>query len=500
MGSRSQRRDYRGVAQPVAVVLLGLGLAIALCAVAGVVLDLVDPAAHDPHGGGVAALAIASAVTVGVGGILFAYGRRYASQSVTRREATLSVALIWAAASVFGAIPFVIGAGLHPVDALFESVSGLTTTGATILSDIDGTLSRPLMLWRSLLQWLGGMGIVVLFVAVFPNVGAGGKHMFRGEVPGTTAEGLKPRIAETAFALWKLYAAFTVLEVIVLMLLGVGAFDAVCHAFTTMSTGGFSTMDESIAGFDSAAVEMVIACFMYIGAVNYGLYYGALRGRSIGVVLRNVEFRWYVAIVALAIVAVTLGILPVHDWDLLQAFRYGFFQVGTFVSSTGYGTDDYMAYPSPVLAVILFLMFAGGSAGSTAGGIKVERIVLMAKLAWAQVYRFFRPNVVHVVRMGRRAVDEQVLSDVAAFFVVYMASMALAVVAIAGVEGVPIPEAFGAALTCLSNMGPTPFHGGPDNWAAYNGGTKLIGAVAMMLGRLEFFTLLALVVPAFWKR
>lgn len=500
MSSRSQRRDYRGVARPVGGVVLGLGVAIALCAAVGLVLDLTDHREGDPVGGGAAALGIAAAVTILLGGVLLGYGRRHVRETVSRREATLAVALIWVSAGVCGAIPFVLGAGMTPVDALFESVSGLTTTGATVVTDIDGTLSRPLLLWRSLIQWLGGMGIVVLFVAVFPNVGASGKHMFRGEVPGTTAEGLKPRIAETAFTLWKLYAVFTLLEVVVLVALGVGTFDAVCHAFTTMSTGGFSTMDESIAGFDSAAVEMAIACFMYIGAVNYGLYYGALRGKSLKVIVRNVEFRSYVAIVAVSVAALTVGILPLHDWDPLQAFRYAFFQVGTFISSTGYGTDDYMAYPGPALAVILFLMFAGGSAGSTAGGIKVERIVLMAKHAWAQVYRFFRPNVVYVVRMGKRAVDEQILSDVSAFFIVYMAAIAVCVLAISGVEGLPIPSAFGATLTCISNMGPAPFHLGPDNFASYNAGTKLIGVVAMLLGRLELFTLLALVVPAFWRR
>lgn len=499
MTQRSQWRDYRGVARPVGVVILGLGLALGMCAIAGALLE----AFHDyPEAvpGGSVALAIAAAITIALGGGVYAYGRRHAKPTVTRREATLAVALIWIAAGICGAIPFVIGTRMTPIDALFESFSGLTTTGVTVISDIDGTLSRPLMLWRSLLQWLGGMGIVVLFVAVFPNVGVGGKHMFRGEVPGTTAEGLKPRIAETAFTLWKLYAAFTVLEAVILMLLGMDPFDAVCHSFTTMSTGGFSTKDASIGYWDSPAIEITISIFMLVAAVNFGLYYGALRGRSLKGIVKNVELRAFVTIALLAVIVIAVGILPLHDWDPAEALRYSLFQVGTFISSTGYVTDDYMAYPAPILTVVLILMFMGGSAGSTAGGMKVERIVLMAKQAWAQVYRFFRPNVVYVVRMGRKAVDETVLADVAAFFIVYMAVIAVSTLGIAAAEGVPVPTAFGATLTCVSNMGPAPFYLDQDNFAVYGAGTKLIGMAAMLLGRLELFTLLALLVPAFWKR
>jgi len=499
MSSASSMRDYRSVARPVGAVVLGLGIAIAVCGIAGWIVDRVHPVTPSVEGGA-AALGIAAAVSLGLGAGLFAWGRRHARETMTRREATLAVAAIWLAAGVCGAIPFALGADMSPADAFFESVSGLTTTGATVVGDIEGTLSRPLLLWRSLIQWLGGMGIVVLFVAVFPNVGVGGKHMFRGEVPGTTAEGLKPRIAETSFTLWKLYAAFTVIEATVLSLLGMDPFEAVCHAFTTMSTGGFSTRDASIAAFDSPAIEMTVALFMYVGAVNYGLYFGALRGRKPSVIVKNAEFRAYVAVVAISVLVLTVGILSRHGWDPVESFRYAFFMVGTTLSSTGYGTDDYMAYPAPILSWIVFLMFIGGSAGSTAGGIKIERIVLLVKQARAQITRSFRPNVVHVIRLGKRPVDEGVLHDVAAFFIVYVVCMALGMVVIATLEGVPVPTAFGAILTCLSNMGPAPFHVGADNFVAYGGTTKVFCALAMLLGRLEFFTLLALVVPGFWRR
>ncbi len=495
---RRGRGGYRAVARPTGIVVLGLGAAIAVCSVIGVVLDVVHPEASGRTGGS-GALAVAAAVTLALGAAVFAYGRNHVSKSVSRREATLAVATIWVAAGICGGIPFVIGADMSPADAFFEAVSGLTTTGATVVSDIEGTLSRPLLLWRSLIQWLGGMGIVVLFVAVFPNVGIGGKHMFRGEVPGVSAEGLTPRIAETSFTLWKLYAAITGLEILALSLLGMDPFEAVCHAFTTMSTGGFSTRDASIAAFDSAAIEMTVAVFMYVGTVNYGLYFGLLKTGSVRVLLDNPELRAFVLLVVVSVVATTFSILPLHDYDVTEAFRYAFFQIGTFISSTGYVTDDYMAYPAPIIAWLLVIMFIGGCAGSTAGGIKVERIVILAKQAGAQISRFFRPNVVRVVRMGRRAVSNEIAADVAAFFIVYLAATAAGVIAFAVLEDVPVPTALGATLTCISNMGPAPYHLDADNFAAYGPLAKTLGSFLMLLGRLELFTLLSLFVPDFWK-
>lgn len=460
-----------------------------------------DQFAPDPTRpqGGAASLALSAIIVSIVGLAAFLYGNRFVSERISRREALLAVSLIWIAAGACGAVPFMLGAGMSPADSFFESVSGLTTTGATVISDIEGRLSRPLLLWRSLIQWLGGMGIVVLFVAVFPNLGAGGKHLFRGEVPGTTAEGLRPRIAETSFTLWKLYAAFTILEIALLKILGLDLFDAVCHAFTTMSTGGFSTLDSSVGGFNSAAIEYVIACFMLIGSVNYGLYYGLLRTGSWKTLFRNIEFRWYLLIVGFSVIVLTLLNLSVHD-ELLTSFRYSFFMVATTISSTGYGTDDYSAYSSTALAVVVLIMFVGGCSGSTAGGIKVERAVLMGKQAIAQVQKSFRPSTVELVRMGKAAISTQVLADVASFFLIYMGCIAFGLLFVTLVEGVPIPTAFGAMLTCLSNMGPAPFHVGPDNFASYSAGSKMFFSLAMLLGRLEFFTLFALILPGFWRR
>lgn len=497
---RRNLRDYRGVFKPVGAVVMGLGVCIALCALVGFGFNLVDPQPFKGPPGGELALVLAAVSTIVTGASFFVYGRRFESPTLTRREAILSVAMIWFAAGIFGAIPFMFGARMSFADAFFESVSGLTTTGATVITQIESGLSRPLLLWRSLIQWLGGMGIVVLFVAVFPNIGAGGKHMFGEEVPGTTAEGLKPRIAETSRTLWELYALFTALEVLALWLLDMSVFEALCHALTTMSTGGFSTRDASAAAFESAAIELTLAAFMLIGSVNYGLYYAFLRNRTLRAFTRSVEFKAYLVIVFLSTCVLTFGLFEVHDRNLFDAFRYAIFMVATTISSTGYGTDDYMAYPQPLLFVVIIIMFVGGCAGSTAGGIKIERIVLMGKAIWGEIRRSFRPNLVHVLRMGRNVVPREAITDVLVFFVVYMIALALGIALTTTIEDRPIMTSFGAVLTCLSNMGPAPFYMGADNFASYSSVMKIVFAVLMLLGRLEFFALLSLLAAGFWKR
>lgn len=509
-GSRKWR-EFRGVLRPAGAVIMGIAVGQVACGLIGGAVEwgTLPPAEREPMD--VIGLLVAGAITGGSGFAAFVYGGKFATPNITRREAILAVALIWLGAGLFGGIPFMISAEMSFVDAFFETVSGFTTTGATVVTDIDGDvvkgeagrhggLSYPVLLWRSLIQWLGGMGIVVLFVAVFPTVGAGAKHMFKGEVPGTSAEGLKPRIAETSFTLWKLYAGLTAIEVVLLIGLGMTPFDAVCHAFTTMSTGGFSTSDASIAGWNSYPMDIVIATFMLLGSLNYGLFYVLLRGRAARAVFRNTELRVFWALVLFFTVALTLGTIHLHDHDVFTSFRYAYFQVGTFMSSTGYVTDDYMAYPAPVLMLVVIMMFIGGCSGSTAGGIKVERIVLMVKMSWAEFRESFRPAVVQVVRTGRSAVPRDILQDVAVFVGVFMACLGFGVLYVSVADDVTLPTAFGAVLSCLSNMGPAPYYVDGDNFASYSDPTKLFLVLAMLLGRLEFFTLFALLVPDFWKR
>ncbi len=491
-------RDFRGVSYFVGAVVAGLGVAMGLCSAAGALFNWLDQ--DESLGGGAVALAQAGAVTFALGLAVLTYGKRYRTPSMTRREALLTVALIWTVAGFVGALPFVFGGGLGPMDALFETFSGLTTTGATVVTDIEGTLPRPVLLWRSLLQWLGGMGIVVLFVAVFPSVGKGGKMMFKGEVPGATGEGLKPRIAETSFALWKIYIGLTTVEAVALFFAGLSPFDAVCHALTTLSTGGFSTRNDSIGAWDSPLVHYIISGFMFLATVNFGLYYVSLKGRSVRPFLRSTEFKAFVAIALSATLLITLGLLKDSGGNIELAFRRALFAVGTSISSTGYGMEAHLRYPSAILQLLIVLMLIGGCSGSTAGGIKIERMLILARQAGAQVRKGVQPSIVRVVRLGRLVIDNSVTADVASLVVIYMLCLATGGVLVGLIDGVPAETAFGAMLTCLSNMGPAPFYVGDDNFAGYSAPAKAIFAAAMVLGRLEFLSVFALLLPTFWRR
>ena len=451
------------------------------------------------EGSGVQML-ISAGIVGGVGALVWLWGRPAAGLELTRRSATVAVNVIWFGAAILGAIPYVLDAQLTPMNALFESASGFTTTGATIVTDIEGTLSHTLLLWRSLTQWLGGMGIVVLFIAIFPGLGVSGKHMYRSEVPGHTAEGLQPRITETSLVLWRFYLAFTVVEIALLWWFGMDLFEAVNHGWTTMSTGGFSTRNASIGGFDNAAIEGIISVFMLLAGVNFGLYFVVATTGKITEFLRSIEFRVYLGLVVVGSAVLTTLILDNHGGNWLDAGRAALFTVATTITSTGFGVDDYMAYPAPGLTFFLLLMFVGGMSGSTAGGIKVSRLIILFETTWAALRRSVRPQVVHVVRLDRKVLESDLLLEVATFFFAYMGLLAFGTLLVAATDGVPVPTLFGAMLTCLSNMGPAPFYEGADHFAPYSPTAKGLFSVAMVVGRLEIFTVIALVLPDLWRR
>lgn len=496
---RARWRDYRGVAAPMATMVLGFAGTLFLASLAGLALDYQDRT-HARDLSGPAALALSGTLTAALGLFLFLFGRRYQRPTLSRREATLVVALVWVTASIAGALPFFLGFHMSLGDSLFESTSGLTTTGSTVLEGLE-SLPRSLLLWRSILQWLGGMGIVVLFVAVFPSFGVGGKHMMRGEVPGTSAKGLKPRIRETAFVLWLIYLVFTALVGVTYFVLGMNWFDAVCHALTTVSTGGFSTHGESIGWFDSPAISVACSLFMLMASVNYGLYFLVFRSRSLTPLGLDSELRVFGVVVLVSFFALLAPITVQRGWSLGQSWESALFTAATTISSTGFGLDDPSTYPSPAIVVVALLMFLGGCSGSTAGGIKVERIVLVIKQAQRQLERFARPRVVRTLRMGPKAVDESILDDVAAFLTIFVGTFAIGTLLFSWLEGFSAPAAAGATLTCLSNMGPALFHPpGPDNFAQYSVLGKLVASACMLLGRLEFFTVLVLLSPEHWRR
>jgi trk system potassium uptake protein TrkH len=490
-----------------------------VCGVTGPFWTLLEGFERSHDRGGILGLLSSGLVTMAIGGALLWFGRRASGLPLGRREAILVVALIWLACGILGGLPYVLDAGMHPADAFFEAVSGFTTTGATVVGNIEGTLSRPLLLWRSLTHWLGGMGIVVLFVAVFPNIGVGGKHLYRSEVPGPVAEGLRPRIASTGLTLWRIYALFTIVLIVLLKLFGMSWFEAICHAFACMSTGGFSTLDASIGGFNadrvgwwgSLGIELTMGVFMLIAGANFAIYSDVFRGGGLRSFWRSSEFLAYLGIVAIAVVAIFASSWAVDPTlaSALPKLREAFFLTATTITSTGFGTTGYVTLPPFALTVMLLLMVVGGCSGSTAGGMKVSRIVLLAKVAWSQIRKSFRPQVVHVVRLDRKPVDPTVILDVGGFFLIFVATLAIGILIVTATDDVSVPRAFGATLSAVSNMGPGPFFNvGPaayldqpvDNFAAYSPFAKLVFAVVMILGRLEFYTLLALFLPDFWRR
>jgi len=340
----------------------------------------------------------------------------------------------------------------------------------------------------------------VLFVAIFPNLGVSGKHLFRSEVPGVTAEGLRPRITDTSLVLWKLYMGLTVVAVGLLWWLGMGVHDALVHGFGTLSTGGFSSRDASIAAFGSPAIEWTLAVLMLIAGVNFGLYYAVVRTGKVRALWRSAELRLYVGIIVAATGTLTWLLYDDHGGDLLVSLRYSFFRVATSLTSTGFGIDDHRAYPPVAMAIVVLMMLVGGCAGSTAGGMKISRVLILAKAAAAQVRRSVRPAVVAVVRVDKRPVQPSIVVDVMSFFVLYMACLAALSLIVVHTDGVPVPTAVGAVLSCLSNMGPAPFYLDVDNFSGWSASAKLVFCGAMVLGRLEFFTVLAIFLPEVWRR
>lgn len=442
-----------------------------------------------------------SATTFVFGGAMWWWGRHEVG-TILRSEAILLVALSWLLLGVFGGLPYLFdGAFTNPADAYFETISGFTTTGSTVMTDIAGH-SRGLHWWRSLTHWLGGMGIIVLFVAIFPQLGVGGKFLFKSEVPGPITEGLKPKIKQTAATLYWIYFTFTAAESLILWLVcDMSLHDAICHAFATMATGGFSTQNGSIADYDSATVDYVITAFMVLAGINFSLYYGVIRGR-ISALFRDVELRVYFGLILVATVVVTLSIWnldPRHD-SLLESFRYAIFQVVAIITTTGFGTDDFSIWPPMAQLLLVCLMFVGGMAGSTAGGMKIIRFIVVFKAIYAEIYRVFRPQAVLSVRVGRSVIPRETTTAILGFF-------AIGILVFAGASlymsflGMDLISATTSVAATLFNIGPGLAQvGSVENFAFIPTSGKMVLSFCMILGRLEFLTILVLLLPEFWKR
>lgn len=445
----------------------------------------------------VLALGASMGTTVALGGLLFAWGRA-SIETVYRRDALAVVGLGWVLTGLLGAIPFYWGGVFDLfVDAFFEAVSGFTTTGATVLEDIEA-IPKSLLLWRTITHWLGGMGIIVLFVAIFPQLGVGAKQLFRSEVPGPITEGLRPKIKETALALWKIYLLLTGLMVALLVAVGVAPFEALCHAMSTIATGGFSLFNKSIGHYDSVVVDAIVSAFMLLAGINFSLYYLLMRGHS-KAVFRNAELRFYIGLVVGVTAIITLVITPLHG-GVGSALRFAGFQTLAILTGTGFGTDDYMQYPSLAKMLLIGLMFIGGCAGSTAGGIKIARIVVLLKVAYVELVRAFRPQVRTAVRLGGSVVDEETVRSILIFFASFIGITLIGSLFMASL-GLDLLTSFSSVLACLANVGPGMAEVGPvENYAHLPSPGKAFLILCMLLGRLELGTLLVLFVPSFWRR
>jgi trk system potassium uptake protein TrkH len=447
-------------------------------------------------------LALSMIITVLMGGTAFLVfrDRSHRASIMTHREGMAIVALGWFAAGGFGGLPFWLGGTFESVvDCVFESLSGFSTTGSSVLADIE-SVPRGLLFWRSLTHWLGGMGIIVLSLAILPFLGVGGMQLYKAEVPGPSPDKLKPRIKDTAMTLWKVYLLFSAAETVLLMFGGMDLFDALCHTFGTMATGGFSTRNASVAGFDSAYIDYVITVFMLIAGVNFSLHYLVLKWKP-SAMFKDPEFRVFAGMVLAFVVILTITVLVSGNYDNpADAVRYTSFQVASILTTTGFATADYELWPGLAQAILLFCMFVGGCAGSTGGGMKVMRIMLLFKQSYQELFRLIHPRSVSHVKMGRTVVKSDVISGVWGFAFLWVGLLVLAAFVVAS-TGVDVVTSFAASLACIGNIGPGIGGVGPtDNFAWMPDAAKWVLTFCMVLGRLEIYTVIILFVPEFWRK
>ncbi len=437
-------------------------------------------------------------ICISTGGVLFGTNINV-SRSIGKREGYVIVTLVWVVFSFFGLLPFWLSKAIPSfTDAFFETMSGFTTTGSSILEDIEA-LPHGMLFWRSIIQWLGGMGIIVLSLAILPVLGVGGMQLFIAEVPGPVPDKLHPRIADTAKRLWGIYVVYTIVETILLWIGGMSFFDAICHSFTTMATGGYSTKQASVAYYDSAFIQYVIIVFMFIAGANFTLSYSAFNGRF-SRVFKDEEFRYYTGFVLVTTILVGVVLYVSGGASTIeQSFRDSLFQVISLITTTGYATADYLIWV-PTLAIVMFmLMFIGGSAGSTGGGIKVMRILILLKNAYYELRRLIHPNAVIPVRYNTKAVSPTVVTNVLAFIVIYMLIVGVSMV-VMSIMGYDLDTSIGAVATCIGNIGPGLGEVGPAaNFAHIPDFGKWFLSLLMLIGRLEIFTVVLLFSPYFWK-
>jgi trk system potassium uptake protein TrkH len=438
--------------------------------------------------------------TLSAGLILLGISRIYEQDPyINQKEAMTAVGLSWAAIGVFGALPFYLSPEFTSfTDAFFESVSGFTTTGSSVMTDIQAS-ARSILFWRSLIQWLGGMGIIVLSLAVLPFLGIGGIQLYKAEVPSPVPDKLTPRLTDSAKILWAVYAGITILEIIFLLGGGMPLFDAACHALTTLPTGGFSPANASVAHYSSAYIDYVITGFMILAGINFSLHYQILRGRPLAF-WHDTECRFFLGL--------TLGLTLIVAFDTYgsvydsfkNAFRFAGFQVSSILTTTGFATADYEKFPGLSQIVLFICMFIGASAGSTGGGVKCSRIIVCFKYCYRELFKIIHPRSISHIKLNSVVVPDEVVNSIMVFLALYIGLFVIGSM-ILGAMGVDMMTSLGAVAACLGNIGPGFGSVGPsENFAHLPGLGKWLLSLCMLLGRLEIYTIIILFIPEFWKK
>ncbi len=453
------------------------------------------------EGGDLQALIASFLATSGTGFILaLLFEKSEEKISLTRREGFLVVTLAWALAAAFGGLPFLIH-GVTPTftDSFFETMSGFTTTGASVISGLEH-LPRGLLFWRAFTQWLGGMGIIVLVIAILPVLGVGGMQLYKAELPSPVKDKITPRVIDTAKFLWGIYVAISMAEFLLLMLGGMSAFDAACHTFATMATGGFGNYDASIAHFQSLYIEGVIILFMALAGINFALHYRLLVMGDFKSFFGNGELRFYFLIILIATVIVTIDLHFNLFYTLEKALRASLFQVVSIMTTTGFVTDNFDHWPLSSRIILLLLMFIGGCAGSTGGAIKCLRFFLIIKHSYLEFYRLIHPHAVVAVKLGKQTVPADIMASIRSFFFLYISTATVATLCLAFM-GLDLVSSFSAVAATLGNVGPGLGLVNPmSNFFEVPQAGKWLLSFCMLLGRLEIFTVLVLLIPDFWKK
>lgn len=435
-------------------------------------------------------------ITTAVGGTLAL--RKVESGNVGYREGFVIATFSWLLTTIFGGIPFVVSGVLpNPVDAFFETMSGFTTTGASVITDVE-VVPLGILFWRSFTHWLGGMGIIVLTLALIPSLKIAGMQMFKAEVPGPTKSKVLPRIAQTSRELYKIYLIITVAEIILLKIAGMNWFDSFIHTFGSVATGGFSSKNASVGAYNSLAIELIIIFFMVICGINFALHFYTLRG-NLKPMWKDPETRLYVGIIVISIVLISINLVMSSGYESGKALRDATFTVTTIITTTGFATADFNKWPAFSQAVILLVMFVGGCAGSTGGAIKVARLLIMYKGISKQFLKLIHPQAVIPVRVGKEVISQDVFENVQTFFFIYLLIIAGATAYMAGL-GMDMVSAVSSVAATLGNVGPGLGMVGPmSNYAAIPDSGKIILSICMLVGRLEIYSVLLLISTKFWR-